>query len=498
MKGPRETAVTRWGSRLSRMVVVAGVALVPTLARAQEAAPGPHEDAAFDFMNLLTDHHLHDIHDETWNAYGQFTYISNWAFPFSAPYTNANGSTNSLVPQAERSFASVFTLFFGVRLWPGAEVYLVPEFVAERPFSDLKGLGASIQDYELQKSGSEVPSLYRAQTFLRQTINLGGKHVEKTSDPMQLAGVVDSRRLVFTLGTFTVLDMFDHNNVNWDPRQTFLNMAFMTHSSWDFAADARGYSYGAAAEFYSGDWVTRIAHMAPPLNPNALPIEPNLFQYFADSVEIEHDHVLFGQSGAVRLLGYLNHEYAGRFADAIAAVEADPAKNAANCPSSTFNYGSGNHTAPDLCWVRRPDTKVGIGINAEQYITPDVGVFLRAMYSDGRTEVDAYDPADRDLSFGAVARGPLWKRPFDVAGLGFASGWISDIHAQYLAMGGVDGFVGDGHLKQAPESAAEIFYSFNLLNAIWVTADYQHIWNPGFNADRGPVDVVGGRVHAEF
>ena len=29
-------------------------------------------------------------------------------------------------------------------------------------------------------------------------------------------------------------------------------------------------------------------------------------------------------------------------------------------------------------------------------------------------------------------------------------------------------------------------------------ADYQHITNPAYNADRGPVDIFGGRLHAEF
>ena len=449
-------------------------------------------------MNLLARHDLHDIHDESWNAYGQFTYISNWKLGFQAPYTNANGSINSLVPDAERSFAAVFTLFFGLHLWPGGEAYLVPEFVAERGLSQIRGLGGSIQDYELQKSGSEIPSLYRSRLFLRQTFNFGSQRTEKTSDPMQLATVVDTRRVVLTAGTFTVLDVFDRNNVTWDPRQTFVNMAFMTHSSWDFAADARGYSVGGAAELYWDDWALRIGRMAPPLNPNALPISTNLFQVYADTLEVEHDHVLFGQAGAVRILGYRNQLQAGRFSDAIAALQADPAKNAAACPATNYNYGSGNVTAPDMCWVRKPNVKMGIGINLEQHITNDVGVFLRAMYSDGQTEVDAFDPADRDLSFGAVARGQAWHRPFDVAGAGFAAAWISDVHANYLAMGGVDGFVGDGHLRQAAESVVDVFYSFNLLKAIWLTADYQHLWNPGFNADRGPVDIFSGRVHAEF
>ncbi|MDP9151831.1 MAG: carbohydrate porin, partial [Myxococcota bacterium] len=478
-------------------VLAAGV-LVASAARAQSAPPGPHDDDAFDVMNVLARNNLHDLKDESWNAYGQYTYISSWKLPFHAPYTNANGSINSLVPSAERSFATTFTLFFGLHLWPGGEAYVVPEMIAERPLSQLHGLGSAIQDFELQKSGSEAPSHYRSRVFLRQTFNLGGDPVEKTSDPMQLASVVGRRRLVFTAGTFTVLDMFDRNNITGDPRQTFLNMAFMTHSSWDFAADSRGYSFGGAAELYWDDWAFRLGRMAPPYHPNTLPIDLHLTDVYADTLEIEHDHVVFGQAGAVRILGYRNLEVTGRFADAIAAVQADPTKNAAACPANAYNYGSGNFTAPDLCWVRRPNPKLGMGIDAEQHITRDAGVFLRAMYSDGQTEVDAFDPADRDLSFGAVARGPAWRRPFDIAGVGFQAAWISDIHAQYLAMGGVDGFVGDGRLRHAAESVVDMFYSANLLKAIWLTADYQRIWNPGFNADRGPVDIVSGRVHAEF
>ena len=498
MKDARRTPFARRLAGCFSLALAARVLLASRVASAQAAPPAAHEEEAFDFMNVLRDHDLHDINDESWNGYGQYTYISNWKLPFSAPYTNANGSINSLVPDAERSFASIFTLFLGLRLWRGGETYLAPEFVAERGLSGIKGLGASIQDYELQKSGSEVPSLYRSRLFLRQNFDLGGAKVVKTSQPYVLASVVDSRRIVLTLGTFSALDVFDRSEINPDPRRSFLNMAFMTHSSWDFAADSRGYSLGGAAELYWDDWALRIGRMAPPLNPNVLPIDLNLLQVYADSLELEHDHVVFGRTGAVRLLAYRNSLNAGRFSDAIAAVQADPTKNAAACPVTVYSYASGNQTAPDMCWVRKPDTKVGIGINVEQHVTPDIGVVVRAMYSDGQTEVDAFDPADRDFSVAVLMKGSAYKRPFDLTGVGFAAGWVSDVHAQFLAMGGVDGFVGDGHLRQAAESVFDVFYSFNLLKAIWLTADYQRIYNPGFNADRGPVDVLSGRFHAEF
>jgi high affinity Mn2+ porin len=490
--GRRRAAIGLLGAAFAAIVVLSSAT-----ARAQAAPPAGHEDAAFDFMNLLAHHGLHDIDEEAWNAYGQFTLIGSYKAPFHAPYTNANGSNNSLLPTAEGSFTGTFTLFFGLSLWPGGEAYLVPEVISERPLSQLRGIGGSIQNFELQKTGSETPQIYRSRTYLRQTIELGGGRVVEDSNPMQLATVVRKRRVVVTAGNFTILDVFDRNSISWDPRQTFLNMAFMTYSSWDFPSDARGYSWGATAELYWDDWAVRIGRITPPQNPNQLQIDFDLLKHYGDQVELEHDHRILGRDGAVRLLAYRNNVVTGQFAAAIAAFESNPAKyNAAACTG--FNYGSQNANAPDLCWVRKLNTKVGLGISFEQHFTDDIGVFFRGMVSDGRTEVDAYNPADRSIGFGAVAKGSAWHRPFDVTGIGYAVSWISDVHAQYLALGGVDGFIGDGRLRQAPESVAEVFYSVNLLKAIWLSADYQFLVNPGFNADRGPVNILGGRVHAEF
>jgi high affinity Mn2+ porin len=499
-QGRRSIGRSKPGLLASAVALRLLLAAVP--ARAQAAPPAGHEDAAFDFMNLLSHDGLHDLNDESWNAYGQFTYISSWKRPFSAQYTNLNGSMNSLLPDAERSFTGSFTLFFGLRLWRGGEAYLVPEVIAERPLSGLHGIGGAIQNFELQKTGSTTPQLYRSRTYLRQTFNLGGAPIHKESDPMQLGSTVESRRLVLTAGNFTILDVFDKNAVSGDPRQTFLNMAFMTYASWDFPSDARGYSWGGTAELYWDDWAVRIGRITPPVNPNVLAIDFRLWKFYGDEVELEHDHLLFGKPGAVRLLGYRNRVDTGRFDDAIAAFEADPSKNSAACAAAgLYNYNGpfpGNATAPDLCWVRKPNIKLGAGISLEQYFTPDIGMFFRAMYSDGNSEVDAYNPADRSLSVGAVAKGKAWQRPFDVTGAGFGMSWISAAHAEYLAMGGVDGFVGDGALRQAGEGIVEVFYSFNVARAVWLSGDYQHLWNPGFNADRGPVDIYGARIHAEF
>jgi high affinity Mn2+ porin len=466
-------------------------------AHAQSAPAGPHDDSQFDFVNLMTAHGLHNIDQETWNIYGQSTYISSWKASFPAPYTNANGSNHSLSPDAEQGFTWSFTLQFGKSLWKGGELYYVPEIISEKPFSNLTGIGGAIQDFELQKTGSVTPQLYHRELFLRQTIELGGTDVATKSQPMVLARSDKSRRLVFWLGNFAALDVFDRSSAP-DAHRSFFNMAFMTYSAWDFAADARGYSYGGAAELFWDEWAIRVGRMAPPQNPNSLPVNLQLWKYYADDLELEHHHVLWGQPGAVRLLGYRNNEITGKFSDAIAAFQANPLENAGDCPSTSYNYGSGNFNAPDMCWVRKQNQKVGIGLNVEQFVTPDIGVYMRAMWSDGQTEVDAYDPADRSFTLGVVVTGGPWHRPLDVTGIGVGLSGISAIHAQYLEMGGVDGFVGDGALTPGAEGVAEAFYGVNFFKALWLAVDYQLLWNPGFNAARGPVNIFGAKAHAEF
>ena len=481
--------------RFLRVSIAVGLLLVAAPARAQ-TEPSGHEDDAFDFMNLLAKHDLHSLQEERWNAYGQYTYISSQKLAFSAPYTNLNGSTNSLLPSSEHSFTGSLTLYLGLKTWKGGEIYLVPEVIAEKPLSHLAGLGGVIQNFELQKTGSASPHLYRSRLYFQQTIGFGGKREDMTSDPSQLAKAVDARRIVFTVGNFSVIDFLDKNEFSGDLRRQFFNMAFMTYAAYDFAADARGYAWGGVEEIYVDDWAFRIARVTAPRDPNQLEIDPRIYKYYGDQIEARRSYALFGQEGAVRVLGYRNRENMGRFDEAIAAFTADPAKNARACTS--FSYNSGNATAPDLCWVRRPNIKVGIGVNVEQSVSDDVGLFFRGMVSDGRTEVYSYTSTDRSISTGGLVKGSFWHRHADTLGLGYGQGWISKEHASYLAMGGVDGFLGDGKLNQASEHVFETFYSLNVSSSLWISGDYQHIWNPGYNADRGPVDIFGARMHAEF
>ena len=149
--------------------------------------------------------------------------------------------------------------------------------------------------------------------------------------------------------------------------------------------------------------------------------------------------------------------------------------------------------------VRRGEQiKYGLGLNAEQALSDDVGVFARVMRADGRTETQAFTEVDRSLSVGTLVRGRLWGRADDSVGFAYLNNGISAARRRYLEAGGLSFFIGDGALRYQPEQATELFYSVGLARGTWATFDWQHIRNPAYNAARGPVNVFALRVHAQF
>src|SRR2546430_828963 len=258
------------------------LACPPASAQKDNTSPAPPSSEQPTLMKVLTEHDLHDIEHENWNAYGQFTYISSWKPRFRAPFTNKNGSINSLLPDPERSFTGTATLYLGVRLWKGAEAYVAPEVISERGFSQLRGLAGAIQNFELQKGGTETPQVYRSRAYIRQTFGLGGEDTATPSGPLQLGGVCDSRRFVLPAGSFGILDFFDKNAFGIAPRRGLFSLAFLTYPAYDFAADARGYSWGGIAELYWDEWAFRFGRTTPPKNPNQQSVDFRLGRYYGD------------------------------------------------------------------------------------------------------------------------------------------------------------------------------------------------------------------------
>ena len=414
------------------------------------------------------------VQPERWNAKFQATYIRQAKPDFSAAYSGVN----SLTPDAEKSYSFTSTAYLGLRLLRNTELYFNPELVQGVPLSGLVGLGG-LSNSELQKTAGPTPTLYRARLFVRQTWGLGGEREDLASDQNQLAGTRDKNRVVLSAGNLAVSDVFDVNTYAHDARTQFMNWAFLTHGAYDFAADARGYSRGAALEYYQNGWVLRAGRFMQPREPNVLPLDPELSRHYGDQVELEKGYLLSGQPGKARLLLFRNRAVMGSFSEALA------------------NAAGG---VPDTATVRQLRSKRGWGVNFEQSLDDTAGVFARIGRSDGASEVYAFAEIDRSLSLGVSVKGARWGRALDTFGLAYARNGLSGSHRDYLAAGGLGFFVGDGRVNYRPEAIVEGYYSFGLdvLQRSALSVGAQYIRNPAYNADRGPVRVFSVRLHTEF
>ena len=415
-----------------------------------------------------------DIATETWDAKFQSTYVWQSKQPFSAAYSGPN----SLAANYEKSYSFTATGYFGARLWQGAEAYLNPELVQGVPMSNLVGLGG-LTNGELQKTAGAKLKLYRARLFLRQSFGLDNERENVESDFNQLAGSRYKNRVVLTVGNLAVSDIFDANSYAHDPRTQFLNWALLTHGAYDFAADSRGYSWGGAVEYFDQDWVFRIGRFLQPRQSNGLPLDWRFFVHYGDQAEIERDYQWGTLPGKIRLLAFRNVVVAGAYRDAL--------RDAAQ---------SGN--IPDVGNVRKQQSKYGVGVNWEQLLSPTLGLFVRAAANNGATETYAFAEIDRSLSSGITARGQNWGRPEDVLGVALAQHSLLIAHRDYLAAGGLGFFVGDGRIRYKAEQIFETYYNLNLRKSSALAFGFQRIFNPAYNADRGPVSVGSARLHVEF
>ncbi|MBS1190625.1 MAG: Carbohydrate-selective porin OprB [Rhodocyclaceae bacterium] len=414
---------------------------------------------------------------EDWTARFQTTYAWQKKPAMHARYSGQN----SLDAGKEQSYTATATAYLGFRSWQGGELYLNPEVTQGVPFSGLSG-SAGFTNGELTRTAGTNPKPYRQRLFLRQTWGLGGGDEKIEADLNQMAGTVDKNRIVLTVGNFSTLDVFDENAYAKDPRVHFMNAGFMAPLSYDYAADARGFGWGFAAEWYQDDWAFRFGRMTGPKEPNMLPIDYRIGKHYGDQVEVEHSHTLAGQPGKVRLLGWRNRANLASFKDALDYLNAYPAADR------------------QAIFAVRNDEKIkyGVGINVEQAITDNLGFFLRAMKADGRTETYAFTETDGSLGTGFALKGAAWGRARDTVGIGYLRNTISKDRRRYLEAGGISFFIGDGALRYRPEQVVETYYSLNVWKAVFLTADYQRMGNPAYNADRGPANFFAMRFHAEF
>jgi hypothetical protein len=468
-----------------KLLLILLLSFVTAFAHAQRAGSGADQIASFgdDLAWLPTEG---DIFGLPVNVHGQTTYINQRYNNFNSPYQGQN----SLSPLKSMSYTWSGTLFFGARLAQDTDVYFNPEVVSGVPFSALNGFGG-FTNGEATRAQGEQAHFYSARAFLRQTINQEGSKVELANDANQITQTVSSNRFVITGGQFSTLDIFDDSKYAKDPRVQFMNWGNMTYLAYDYAADARGYSWGLAGEWYRENWVFRASRMLTPKIPNQLNLNWQIFDAYGDQIEVERQHAIGDLPGKVSVLAYRNRMIMARYADATNYLIANNAQGTQAIDNVRNNY----------------QYKMGLGVNAEQALTKDMGVYMRAFTSDGHTETMAFAEADQSLSVGMGINGERWGRAKDTIGISAMLNGISSERRAYLQAGGISNFIGDTPypyvnsaqtISYKPEQIGELYYNALLVQNVLLGLNYQHVINPAYNSARGPVNILSFRVHAEF
>lgn len=415
------------------------------------------------------------VESERWNLFYQATSIGQYHGTFHSPYSGPF----SLQDRMERDVSLTTTLFFGLRLEQNTVLYFDPEIAGGRGFSGVDGL-ANSSNGELPRVASATPKPYVARLYISHDFALGDEKETFESEENQLAGQRPVNRYTVTAGRFTLTDFFDNNRYSHDPRTQFMGWAVMYNGAWDYPADVRGYTWGWVHELHTRHWSFRYASAAMPRVANGLRFDRRLFRNRGDVFEGEYRYLMRGHTGTIRLLNYENHANAGNYAEAIRQAE--------------LSGGT-----PDVTSTRRNGTlKYGFGVNLEQEITKNIGVFARLGWNDGKTESFAFTAIDRLATGGISIAGERWHRPFDTLATELTASGLSGVHALYLARGGYDFLIGDGRLSYGPEYISETYYSARVFPGVFATFDLQHVSNPAYNRDRGPVWIPSIRLHIEL
>jgi len=424
---------------------------------------------------------------EFYSVHGQTTHVLQGYPRFRGFYNGAN----SFPWQGQVREGSTTDLFVGVRLWENGAVFVNPEI--DQGFGLANGVGpAAYVDNAVPKIGRAAPYLRFQRYFFRQIIGLGdggaaahdpdegsrNEVLEATQN--QLAGKVSKDRLIFTIGKLAVSDVFDDNVYAHDATTGFLNFAFNTHGSMDYAGDTWGYTHGAALEWKQNWWTARGGLFQLSREPNSQVIEQSLMRQFMAATELEARYEAFGQPGAVKLLLWGDDGYMANLDEA-----------------TRFALLAGN-LPPTPQPVRKRHLKTGGGINIKQQIIDNFGFFVRANMADPRYETFDNTDVDRQISAGVVAGGKWWSRPKDEIGLALAFSGIGGARIRYHQAGGIGVYIGDGALNYGGESVMEAYYKLGVRDGIDLTFDYQFVDNPAYNRDRGPINVFGLRMHAQF
>jgi high affinity Mn2+ porin len=407
---------------------------------------------------------------------------ANSIFQTHPSFPSKYAGPHSLHANAEAAISGLVTAFAAYRPFSTTELILDPEMAVGGGLSQAVGVaGFTNLDVVRNPTLSHLPYLGRYE--IHQMIPLS-RDWEPNEDrgPISSFAFVPRHRLELRAGKMSTADIFDVNPAASDSHMQFMNWAVDNNGAYDYAADTRGYTYGAIVEYQGPRFELRFGEMLMPTVANGLDVDWKVSKNRAENLELELKYRRgTAWAGTVRLLAYQNYARMGSYREAIDAV----AGMAGAIPNIEASRRDGR-------------SKRGLGVNVIQNLWGRARAFARLGWNDGANETFAYTEIDDTLELGGDVRGTSWKRPDDKIGLAFVSNGLSSVHREYLRLGGQGFIIGDGNLTYARETIVEQYYNLHVWWGAFLAEDLQFIANPGYNSDRGPVWVFSLRGHLEF
>jgi high affinity Mn2+ porin len=439
----------------------------------------PHAPAAAPDDPVLT-MAPHPENSRYWLS-GQANIIFQGRLPFHSPYQGANSFRSS----AEYKTSMVGTLYTAMRRNHSdrynADLILDVESAAGRGLSQALGL-AGFTNLDVVRNPNLGSSPYLARYQIHQVIGLSAETITQESNFFALAPAVPVRRIEFRIGKMTLPDFFDVNGPGSDSHLQFMNWTVDNNGAWDYAADTRGYTVGGIAEYDDRSWSVRYGVFAMPIVANGIDMDWALSRAHGQNGEFELRHSFIpNRKGITRILFYANRAHMGTYREAV------------------DTFFAGTDQTPDITRHKHFGAlKYGFGYNTEQELTENLRVFARFGWNDGKTESFAYTEVEHTVLAGADYAGNRWHRPADKIGLAVVSNAIKRDHQNYLKYGGMGFLLGDGNLNYGRENLVESYYTLHAWRGLFYSLDVQHVSDPGYNRDRGPVWIGAVRAHIDF
>jgi len=466
---------------LAFWVALAALFAAASLAQEQSPTPGPSagtpdSDPPSTAAEENTQAMLPHLQSTRFWLTGQSNFIFQTHPAFPALYSGPH----SLSSRYEKATSRVLTLYSGFRVNNSTEFIVDVEEAGGAALSQGFGLAGNT-DLDIVRNPllSKAPYLGRGE--IHKVFALSDDKIENERNPFSLFAELPRRRLEIRFGKFSMPDFFDLNSVGTDTHFQFVNWTVDNNGAWDYAADTRGYTVGFTADYEDRNWGFRFGEGLMPKVANGIDLVWKFWQAHAENFEYELRRGMIPKKpGVVRVLAYTNYANMGIYRDQIAK-------------------GEESGTAPNIDdhpWhITR---KYGFGLNIEQNLTPYLTAFGRFGWDNGKTESFAYTEVDQTFAEGIGAQGAWWHRKQDRAGVAFVSNAIKKDHQDYLAAGGLGFLLGDGGLNYGRENILETYYTAHVWRGIYLAPGVQHVNNPGYNRDRGPVIIPSFRAHIEF